>query len=122
MHRTPFEVSTEAASWIAEKACEVDLYPQLRGMIPCLTVVLRAESVDKKTGRRLEVYEGEFVDVAFDYPESLTDEEALVFNGIVVYSCPDTLEYLTGKRLVVEEIQVGWPIPSEKKGTVVRAV
>jgi hypothetical protein len=122
MGALPFSISNDAAEWIVEKL-QQGREPETAGLLPALFFALGYQSTDKK-GRLKEAYSEPFFDIGWYRPLTIRDYGGIEISirGKKLFVLPDTLERLEDKQLRLEEVEVGFPTPSNKKGQFLRTV
>lgn len=124
MSAIPFLLTAEAAAWILEKALIVrGEQPHLATYVPVLWYYFSAECADED-GHVFERCSAPFFDICWLHPDKLTLQQHIEINiaDIKVVLALDTLKRLNGKRLVMETVEVGVPVPSERTRQLLRAV
>jgi hypothetical protein len=123
MSGLPFSVSPEAAAYIAESLRHGDADPGCAKLVPALCQWLNSRTRDAD-GHLIERFDGESWGIGYHDPDEIAGDAfvAIEIGGRSLHIYRDSLDDLTGKRLVMETVGVGVPSPAGKKVRMLRAV
>src|SRR5262245_20886121 len=124
MTQLPFTISADAQSWIVSRVKLREQYPQFSGLVPVLSFAYSCRATDRE-GRLVELYSHPYCFVGYQRPDVVADEayRAIEILGLRVFVHDGTIEeYLRGKRLILDVVEVGYSNPSTKTMHVLKAV
>jgi hypothetical protein len=121
MSMLPFSITPEATAWIVEKLQWAEAEPAVVGLVPALCFALNYQNRDEK-GQIVEWCPHSFFDIGWFSPEVVAIEHFLeiYINGLKLFCQAGTLERLQGKQLMLDTVEVGYPIPSDAKRQLLR--
>lgn len=138
MRTVLFSVSSEAAAWIVDMLKKSAQRLEKKGiksayLMPVLSFVYGYQKLDNEY-HLLERYDAAHFDLGWNYAEEMDPggfrqveiTESRILNaglssGFKILVHHSTLKELEGNELVLEEIEVGYPIPSSKKCQLLKA-
>src|SRR5688572_2923423 len=105
MSGLPFSVSPEAAAYIAESLQHGDADPDCAKLVPALCQSFSSRTWDAD-GHLTERFEQESWGIGYHDPDEIADEGfvTIEIGGRPLLIYPDSLDDLTGKRLVMETV------------------
>jgi hypothetical protein len=121
VRKVPFRIRNDAAAWIGKVVKAGGKDPAASGLLPAL-YYCHSTTTTTSAGRVVEQYKDGHFQVGW-YPLKVITARRfpeLKIRGVRLHATPDTLERLKGKELVLEEVEVGYPKPSDRLQTVLR--
>lgn len=122
-----FSVSTEAAAWILEALEEgaKDLEKEADGMslVPILCYAIGYQRFDKDYKTLLERCGADHFFLGWDSAKEMDPGgfHQIEIGGFKVFVQHITLKALEGKEMILETVDVGYPIPASKNRQLLRA-
>jgi hypothetical protein len=122
MKKLPFQMTPDAESWMVSKLESGASNPDFATLAPALFYCLDYTMTDE-AGRVLERCRFPFFDVGWDSPITLARQGcvSIEIDGRRVFTSPDTFQRLAGKQLILETIDVGFPVPATMQREFLRA-